>query len=219
MRSKIFRAIIMGAPGSGKGTISERIIKKFNMKHLSCGDILRGHIQKKTPLGITATTYMQNGQLVPDELVIDCILEEVSHIGKGSWLLDGFPRTIEQANKLGNAQTVNSVMNLVVPHDIIIDRVKNRWIHLSSGRVYNIGFNSPKVPFKDDETGEPLIQRDDDKPETVKKRLQVYDSITKPLVDYYKQQGKLMEFHGKTSDEIWPKVVDYLQEQLPQNAK
>lgn len=96
---------------------------------------------------------MQNGQLVPDDLVIDCILAEVSHIGKQSWLLDGFPRTIEQANKLSGVQTVNSVMNLVVPHDIIIDRVKDRWIHLPSGRVYNIGFNSPKIPFKDDETG------------------------------------------------------------------
>lgn len=135
------------------GTISDRITKKFNMKHLSCGDVLRRHIQEKTSLGITANKFMQNGQLVPDELVINCILEEVIQIGPKSWLLDGFPRTIEQANKLGESQTVDSVMNLVVPHDVIIDRVKNRWIHLPSGRVYNIGFNSPKVPFKDDETG------------------------------------------------------------------
>lgn len=123
------------------------------MKHLSCGDILRLNIQQKTLLGVTANKYMQNGQLVPDDLVIDCILDEVSRIGQRSWLLDGFPRTIEQANKLGQAQTLDSVMNLVVPHDIIVDRVKNRWIHLPSGRVYNIGFNSPKTPFKDDETG------------------------------------------------------------------
>lgn len=109
-------------------------------------------------LGITANKFMQNGQLVPDDLVINCILEEVSHIGEKSWLLDGFPRTIEQANKLGEAQTVDSVMNLVVPHDVIIDRVKNRWIHLPSGRVYNIGFNSPKVPFKDDKTGTKLAK-------------------------------------------------------------
>jgi len=214
MTSKILRAIIMGAPGSGKGTISDRIIKKFNMKHMSCGDILRHHIQHKTSLGITANAYVQKGQLVPDELVIDCILNEISNIGPGSWLLDGFPRTIEQADKLGKAQTINSVMNLVVPHDIIIDRVKNRWIHLSSGRVYNIGFNSPKIPFKDDETGEPLIQREDDKPETVKNRLQIYENVTKPLVEYYRNEGKLMEFHGKTSDEIWPKVVKYLEERI-----
>ncbi len=207
------------------------------MKHLSCGDILRRHIQQKTLLGVTANKYMQNGQLVPDDLVIDCILEEVSNIGQTSWLLDGFPRTIEQANKLGEAQKVNSVMNLVVPHDIIIDRVKNRWVHLPSGRVYNIGFNSPKIPFKDDETGvllnkiiliccfkgkanvdlilgEALTQRDDDKPETVKKRLQIYENFTKPLVDYYNKEGKLIEFHGRTSDEIWPKVVKYLQERV-----
>lgn len=135
------------------GTISDRITKKFNLKHLSCGDVLRRHIQEQTVLGITANKFMQNGQLVPDDLVINCILEEVVQIGQESWLLDGFPRTIEQADKLGEAQTVDSVMNLVVPHDVIIDRVKNRWVHLPSGRVYNIGFNSPKVPFKDDETG------------------------------------------------------------------
>ncbi|KAJ6648454.1 GTP:AMP phosphotransferase AK3, mitochondrial [Pseudolycoriella hygida] len=214
MTSKVFKAIIMGAPGSGKGTISDRITKKFNIKHLSCGDLLRRHIQQSTMLGIAANKYMQNGQLVPDNLVIDCILDEISNIGQGSWLLDGFPRTIEQANKLGDVQTINSVMNLVVPHDVIIDRVKNRWIHLSSGRVYNIGFNSPKIPFKDDETGEPLVQRDDDKPETVKNRLQIYDNVTKPLVDYYKSKGKLIEFHGRTSDEIWPNVVEYLQERV-----
>jgi len=204
----------MGAPGSGKGTISDRITKKFNMKHLSCGDILRRHIQDKTLLGIAANKYMENGQLVPDDLVIECILEELTHIKQEPWLLDGFPRTIEQANKLGDVQIINSVMDLVVPHDIIIDRVKNRWIHLSSGRVYNIGFNSPKVPFRDDETGEELVQRDDDKPETVKKRLQVYENFTKPLVDYYRKQGKLIQFHGRTSDEIWPNVVKYLQERV-----
>lgn len=96
---------------------------------------------------------MQTGELVPDNLVINCILEQILNIGQKSWLLDGFPRTIEQANKLRDAQTLNSVMNLVVPHDVIIDRVKNRWIHPASGRIYNVGFNSPKIPFKDDETG------------------------------------------------------------------
>ncbi|KAG4075009.1 hypothetical protein HA402_014588 [Bradysia odoriphaga] len=214
MSSKLFKAIIMGAPGSGKGTISDRIIKKFNIKHLSCGDILRRHIQQQTPLGVTANKYMQNGQLVPDKLVIDCILDEVSNIGQKSWLLDGFPRTIEQANKLAEFEKVDSVMNLVVPHDIIIDRVRNRWIHLPSGRVYNIGFNSPKVPFKDDETGEALIQREDDKPETVRKRLEIYENVTKPLVEYYKNGGRLVEFHGRTSDEIWPNVVKYLENRV-----
>ncbi|XP_037034021.1 GTP:AMP phosphotransferase AK3, mitochondrial [Bradysia coprophila] len=214
MSSKVWKAIIMGAPGSGKGTISDRIIKKFNIKHLSCGDILRRHIQQQTALGVTANKYMQNGQLVPDKLVIDCILDEVSNIGQKSWLLDGFPRTIEQANKLAECEKVDSVMNLVVPHDIIIDRVRNRWIHLPSGRVYNIGFNSPNVPFKDDETGEALIQRDDDKPETVRKRLEIYENVTKPLVEYYKNGGRLVEFHGKTSDEIWPNVVKYLQDKV-----
>lgn len=108
------------------------------------------------------------------------------------------------------AYNVDCVINLDVPHEVIIDRVKGRWVHLASGRVYNTGFNSPLVPFRDDVTGEPLIQRDDDKPETVRQRLDVYAKYTKPLIEFYKKAGKLETFHGSTTDEIWPQVKEYL---------
>lgn len=213
----VFRAVIMGAPASGKGTISERIIKKFNLHHLSCGDILRQNIQLKTALGEEAQKYISVGKLVPDELVIKCILDKIKELpeeSSSSWLLDGFPRTIEQANKLAAAEKLDAVINLVVPHDVIIDRVKGRWMHLPSGRVYNVDFNKPKVPFKDDVTGEPLVQREDDKPETVKKRLDIYEQFSKPLIEYYAKKNLLIEFEGRTSNEIWPKVQTFLEKKI-----
>ena len=177
MASKIVRKIvIMGAPASGKvvimffffkrfqftklfyyqGTISERIIKNFNFTHLACGDILRKNIEQKTVLGLEAQTYINKGQLAPDSLVIKCILDQIKDIPnseKVSLLLDGFPRTINQAKELDAKEKIDAVINLAVPFDVIIDRVKGRWVHLASGRVYNVDFNMPKVPFKDDVTG------------------------------------------------------------------
>lgn len=208
---KLFRAIIMGAPGSGKGTISERILSRFNFKYAATGDLLRQNVKMKTPLGIEANKYMKAGQLVPDDLIIKCILNRVSAIGNDSWLLDGFPRTIAQAEYLWNFQPVESVINLHVPHDVIIERLKDRWVHLPSGRVYNLQFNKPKVPGHDDITGEPLVQREDDKPETVRKRLEVYESCIKPMADFYRELGILVEFEGRTTDEMWPKIEAYLE--------
>lgn len=214
---KVFRAVIMGAPASGKGTISARICSHFKLHHLACGDILRQNIQLKTPLGEEAQKYISVGKLVPDELVIKCILDKIKEIpspSENTWLLDGFPRTIEQADKLADAEQLDAVLNLVVPHDVIIDRVKGRWVHLASGRVYNTDFNKPKVPFKDDVTGEPLVQRDDDKPETVKKRLEIYENFSKPLIEYYAKKKLLVEFEGRTSNEIWPKVQEFLKNKI-----
>lgn len=214
MATKIFRALIMGAPASGKGTISGRILKEFNLKYIACGDILRQQIQMKTPLGREAKKYIDQGQFVPDGLVIKCILNKINGIGNDSWLLDGFPRTPEQAEFLWNFQPVDAVINLVVPHHIIIERTRGRWVHLASGRVYNTDFNKPKVPYHDDVTGEPLVQRDDDQPETVRKRLEIYAELTKPLTEYYRQRGLLHEFAGNTSDEIWPLVQQYLRKAI-----
>lgn len=214
MATKIFRALIMGAPASGKGTISSRILKKFNLKYMACGDILRQQIQLKTPLGLEARKFTEKGQLVPDDLVIKCILNKINGIGNDSWLLDGFPRTIEQAEYLWNFQRVDAVINLIVPHQVIIERTQGRWVHLQSGRVYNTDFNKPKVPFRDDLTGDPLVQRDDDQPETVRRRLQIYEELTKPLTEYYRNHGILHEFAGNTSDEIWPLVERYLKKAI-----
>ncbi|XP_055594020.1 GTP:AMP phosphotransferase AK3, mitochondrial [Uranotaenia lowii] len=214
MSSRIFRAVIMGAPGSGKGTISARIIKTQNMKHISSGDILRSNIEQKTELGNIADGYIKNGKLVPDIYITKCILGELDKIQSSSWLLDGFPRTTEQAADLWNVAPIDTVINLNVPFEVIIDRLRSRWVHLPSGRVYNIGFNDPKVPGKDDETGEPLSQRPDDNPVAVRKRLEVYDACTKPVNDFFRKKGVLETFSGSTTDEIWPNVHKFLQNKL-----
>lgn len=213
-----FHALIIGAPASGKGTISSRIVKNFNLKHISSGDLLRKNIDEKTPLGVEAKKYADKGQLVPDKHMIDCILNELKQSGD-NWLLDGFPRTVEQANKLWEVKKLNVVMNLIVPFDVIIERVQGRWIHLPSGRVYNIGFNEPKVPFTDDVTGEPLQQRPDDRPEAVRERLKIYDTITKPVIQYYRDRDIITDFTGSTSDEIWPQVQQFLDENFKRNME
>lgn len=206
---KAFRAIMIGAPASGKGTISAWIVRDFNVVHISSGDILRQHIKDQTSFGQQVQKYMNDGQLVPDPLVMKCILDTIDTSGN-RWLLDGFPRSINQAEKICEAHKLDAVMHLNVPFDVIIDRVSKRWIHEPSGRVYNIGFNDPKVPGKDDVTGENLIKRPDDQPDVVSKRLKVYDDITKPVLAYYRKKGLLEEFSGTTSKEIWPKLKEFL---------
>ncbi|XP_046428548.1 GTP:AMP phosphotransferase AK3, mitochondrial isoform X1 [Neodiprion virginianus] len=205
-----FRAVILGAPASGKGTVSSRIVKSFNVTHVSSGDILRRHIMQKTELGLEVSKYLSKGDLVPDETMIVLIGKEVESLDKKNWLLDGFPRTVAQAERLQQLYPVNIVINLVVPHDVILKRVEGRWVHLPSGRVYNIGFNEPKVSGKDDVTGEPLVQRPDDKREVVERRLNDYAKNTEPVIEYYRKTGILSDFHGSTTDEMWPSIKDYV---------
>lgn len=201
--SKIVKAIIIGAPGSGKGTISSRIVKDFGMKHLSSGDMLRGQILQKTEAGLNAKKYTDKGDLVPDEIMVKLILNEIHSLGNVSWLLDGFPRTVAQAIDLHKSEPVNMVISLNVPFEVIIDRIKGRWTHLPSGRVYNTEFNPPKTPGIDDVTGEPLVQRDDDKPETVRQRLETYNRQTKPVLEYYKGTcGKPPKCHFDISSQV-----------------
>ncbi|XP_039765783.1 GTP:AMP phosphotransferase AK3, mitochondrial [Pararge aegeria] len=210
VKGKLLKALILGAPASGKGTISSRIVKKYNVEHVSSGDKLRDHIEKQTALGKEVKSYLNEGKLVPDGVMIKFMIAELKKVDNRPWLLDGFPRTVAQANALWKEQPVDVVLNLVVPFDVIIDRVKSRWVHLPSGRVYNIGFNTPKSEGKDDVTGEDLIQRPDDKPEAVQKRLEIYEQITRPVINFYREKGILKEFEGRTSDEIWPKATAYL---------
>lgn len=167
-----------GPPGGGKGTISERITKKYNYCHLSTGDILRTEVTEGTEQGKKANEYMRLGSLVPDSIVIDMIADVLEKKKNFNIQLDGYPRTIVQAEELDKTlkklqMQVDLVLNLKVPLDEIVERISSRWIHLSSGRVYSYNFKPPKVEGKDDITGEPLIQRDDDKPEAVRKRLEV----------------------------------------------
>lgn len=219
MASAFFKAVILGAPASGKGTLASRIVKTFNFVHVSSGDLLRLNIKNGTPLGLEAKKYISKGKLVPDEVMVDFIVKEIQKLQGRPWLLDGFPRTLNQAQSLWEREKVDVVLNLDVPFDVIVERVKGRWIHLPSGRVYNEDFNAPKVRGKDDVTGEDLVQREDDKPEVVAKRLEDYDKITRPVVEFYRELGILKEFHGRTSDEIWPKILDCLVRYVPVEVK
>uniref|UniRef100_A0A8U7N8W5 GTP:AMP phosphotransferase AK3, mitochondrial n=1 Tax=Corvus moneduloides TaxID=1196302 RepID=A0A8U7N8W5_CORMO len=227
----LLRAVIMGPPGSGKGTVSARIIKHFGMKHLSSGDLLRDNMQKKTEVGILAKSYIDQGQLIPDDIMTQLMLNELKGLDRYNWLLDGFPRTVAQAEALDKECHIDTVIDLDVPFETIKCRLTARWIHPASGRVYNLEFSPPKVQtvlpesqeltFKirtqgiDDITGEPLVQRDDDKPETVSKRLQAYDAQTKPVLEYYRKKGLLKSFSGTETNKIWPHIYAFLQTRLP----
>lgn len=212
MSSNRFRAALMGAPLSGKGTISKLIVDKFQLFHISPGDILRRHIKNNTQFGKKAKAYVDKGSLVPDDMVIACTMQEVLQLHGKNWLLDGFPRTLQQAEHLSNVVEMDAVINLDVPHEVIIDRAKNRWIHIPSGRVYNKDFRPPQVEGKDDVTGEDLSQRYDDQPHVVSKRLQAYDELKKPILEYYRQLNLLTSFKGNTTAEIWPQIEQFLKE-------
>merc|ERR1712037_968140 len=203
-------AMIVGAPGSGKGTISNWIVRDFKMQHVSSGDLLRAHIKDGTPLGKEAKSFIDKGDLVPDATMVGLISGELKAMSSVNWLLDGFPRTLAQAQALQSETPVNVVIHLDVPFQTIIDRVKDRLVHPGSGRIYNLVFNPPKVEGKDDETGEPLIQREDDKPESVLNRLEIFSSTTKPVLEFYSSMGICKDFKGTESKKIWPHVEAYL---------
>jgi adenylate kinase len=204
-------ALILGKPGGGKGTISGKILRDFpDFYHLSTGDILRQHVRAGTKLGKEAKAHMNAGYLVPDDLMIRLVMDEAHGHEDRSLLLDGFPRTMEQAEALEKKMHVDFVINLDIPTETIVDRISDRWIHAPSGRVYSYSYKPPKVEGLDDETGEPLIQRADDQPDKVRKRMEAYDEITAPLVDYYQQQGVLTTFSGTMSDVIYVDVKQFL---------
>ncbi|XP_019410720.1 PREDICTED: GTP:AMP phosphotransferase AK3, mitochondrial isoform X2 [Crocodylus porosus] len=215
VRARLLRAVIMGPPGSGKGTVSSRIVKHFALKHLSSGDLLRDNMQRHTGVGVVAKTYIDRGQLIPDDIMTQLVLRELKNLEQYSWLLDGFPRTVPQAEALDKTCQIDTVIDLDVPFETIKQRLTARWIHPTSGRVYNLEFNPPKIHGTDDITGEPLVQRDDDKPETVTKRLQSYEAQTKPVLDYYRKKGVLKSFSGTETNKIWPHVYAFLQTKLP----
>ncbi len=181
------RLILLGAPGAGKGTQATFICQKYGIPQISTGDMLRAAVKAGTPLGLQAKAVMESGGLVSDDLIINLVKERIAQpdCAQG-FLFDGFPRTIPQADAMKAAGVkLDYVLEIDVPFDAIIERMSGRRSHPGSGRTYHVKFNPPKVAGKDDLTGEELIQRDDDKEETVKKRLEVYSAQTRPLVDYY----------------------------------
>lgn len=181
------RLILLGAPGAGKGTQATFICQKYGIPQISTGDMLRAAVKAGTPLGQQAKSVMESGGLVSDDLIINLVKERIAQADcTNGFLFDGFPRTIPQADAMKAAGVkLDYVLEIDVPFDAIIERMSGRRSHPASGRTYHVKFNPPKVDGKDDVTGEPLIQRDDDKEETVKKRLEVYSAQTRPLVDYY----------------------------------
>ena len=183
------RLILLGAPGAGKGTQATFICQKFGIPKISTGDMLRAAVKAGTPLGLEAKSVMDAGKLVSDELIITLVKDRIVQpdCAQG-FLFDGFPRTIPQADAMKAAGVkLDYVLEIDVPFDAIIERMSGRRSHPASGRTYHVKFNPPKVEGQDDVTGEPLVQREDDKEETVKKRLNVYSAQTRPLVDYYSQ--------------------------------
>ena len=186
------RLILLGAPGAGKGTQATFICQEYGIPQISTGDMLRAAVKAGTEMGLAAKKVMDAGGLVGDDIIIGLVKERITHAdcAKG-FLFDGFPRTIPQADALKEAGVkLDCVLEIDVPFEAIIERMSGRRAHVASGRTYHVKFNPPKVEGHDDVTGEPLIQRDDDKEETVKKRLEVYSAQTRPLVDYYAQWAK-----------------------------
>ncbi|KAJ9075576.1 Adenylate kinase 2 [Entomophthora muscae] len=205
------RMLLIGAPGAGKGTQSSRINKDFGLEAISSGDVLRRHIKNGTPAGKMAKDLIKTGMLLPDNIMLAILQSELEQLSKKNWLLDGFPRNVAQAQALDSRlDSSNDMLNLVVhldvPEDVILGRIMDRWVHVPSGRVYNLGYNPPKVPGLDDVTGEPLSKREDDCPESLKRRLDQFKELTTPLLEFYDKKNVLVTVSGPTSDIIYPQI-------------
>jgi adenylate kinase len=211
------RLILLGPPGSGKGSQSSRILQHYGGCYLATGDILREAIRNGTELGKKAKAIIDRGELVPDDVMVNLIKENIkSPQCQQGFVLDGFPRTIPQAEKLDallREQNVklDKVLEFKVKEDLLFERITGRLVHPRSGRVYHTKYNPPKVPMKDDMTGEPLIQRSDDTAEVLKKRLETYKKNTAPLIEYYRKQNLLAVVNAEKSiDEVWNDISNIL---------
>ena len=213
------KIIMLGAPGAGKGTQAKKIAAKYGIPHISTGDIFRANIKNGTELGKKAKTYMDQGALVPDELTCDLVVDRIQQDDcKNGYVLDGFPRTIPQAecltdalNKLG--EKMDYAINVDVPDENIVNRMGGRRACVGCGATYHVVYNAPKVENVCDTCGENLVLRDDDKPETVQKRLDVYHAQTQPLIDYYEKAGILKNVDGTVDmEQVFQSIVDILGE-------
>ena len=213
------KIIMLGAPGAGKGTQAKKIAEKYGIPHISTGDIFRANIKNQTELGMKAKGYMDQGMLVPDELTLELIMDRFTNDDcKNGYVLDGFPRTIPQAEALTKAladknDAVDYAINVDVPDEAIVTRMSGRRACLACGGTYHIKFNPTKVEGICDACGKELILRDDDKPETVTKRLGVYHEQTKPLIDYYTNAGILKSVDGTVDiNDVFSAIVNILGE-------
>ncbi len=211
------KIIMLGAPGAGKGTQAKRIAAKYQIPHISTGDIFRANIKGGTELGMKAKTFMDQGMLVPDEITIGMLMDRIHEADcAGGYVLDGFPRTIPQAESLTKAlgemgESIDYAVNVDVPDENIVSRMGGRRACVSCGATYHVKFNPPKKEGICDNCGEKLVLRDDDKPETVQKRLDVYHDQTQPLIDYYAKAGVLKEVDGtKNMEEVFSDITAIL---------
>lgn len=216
-REKRMKIIMLGAPGAGKGTQAKKIAEKYHIPHISTGDIFRANIKNGTELGKKAKTYMDQGLLVPDELTVDLVIDRVGQDDcKDGYILDGFPRTIPQAECLDAAlekrgEKVDFAINVEVPDENIVNRMSGRRACVGCGATYHIKYNPTKVDGVCDACGEKLVLRDDDKPETVQKRLGVYHDQTQLLIDYYTKSGVLKEVDGTVDmEDVFQAIVEIL---------
>ena len=188
------KLIFLGPPGAGKGTIAKVAKEALGVPHISTGDLFRANIKNETELGKRVKEILASGGLVPDEITIKMVENRLSESDcEKGYILDGFPRTIPQAEALSKMSKIDGVINFVLSEEEIIKRLSGRRMCPSTGRTYHILFNPPKVEGIDDETGEPLIQRDDDKPEAIRHRLELYNEATAPLIDYYKDKDVVLD--------------------------
>ena len=213
------KIIMLGAPGAGKGTQAKKIAEKYSIPHISTGDIFRANIKNQTELGMKAKSYMDQGALVPDELTLELIMDRFTNDDcKNGYVLDGFPRTIPQAEALTKAladkqDAVDYAINVDVPDEAIVTRMSGRRACLACGVTYHIKFNPTKVEGICDACGGELVLRADDKPETVQKRLDVYHEQTQPLIDYYQTQNILKEVDGTLPlDEVFQAIIAILED-------
>ncbi len=202
------RIVLLGAPGSGKGTQAKRLCKELDLTLISTGDLLRQAVRENTPLGVEAKGYMDAGKLVPDKLVIGLIKEKLDGL-RGGFLLDGFPRNLEQARMLDAITEVNMAVELDVDENMIVDRIAKRRSCRQCGEVYHLVARPPKTPGVCDKCGGELYQRSDDSEETVRNRLAVYHEKTQPLTDLYEKRGILVTVDGRGSiDDVYRRMVD-----------
>lgn len=210
------RVVLLGAPGAGKGTHCKRIVEEYGVLQLSSGDILRKERGANSELGKKAQDYMDSGKLVPDDLIVEMMAKAIGEAPEAGYVLDGFPRTVNQAEELDKTlealgSKLDAVINLIVGDEVIMGRMTGRRSCPKCGSVYHISSIPPKVEGECDNDGEKLMQRPDDKPEVVKKRLVTYHEQTKPVVDYYKKNGKVFEIDGnKSPDEVGTLVIETL---------
>ena len=211
------KIIMLGAPGAGKGTQAKRIAEKYSIPHISTGDIFRANIKAGTQLGVKARSYMDKGELVPDEVTIGMLIDRIHEQDcKKGFILDGFPRNIPQAESLDKvlkeiSEKIDFAIDVDVPDENIIKRMSGRRACLNCGATYHVSFNPPKKEDICDGCSHELVLRDDDKPETVKKRLEVYHEHTKPLIDYYKKAGILRTVDGtKDMDKVFADIISIL---------